>query len=403
MTEAPQSLPRAYTPAKTTELGIAGRLALRKLGRSLKGRLDPAPDIEGFRRHFSAVLKKLPPGTLVDARLVELPATRAPWTGTGIRLDAGDKVTTFAVGRTHLAKPLDIWVAPPFQMWLRIGAGPVFRGTRASHSHVVGGAGGELSLASYFPGEWSTPDGRLGTDPADYAKVSGTMLVAVLVWAVPIEDGLKQLLALGDHQGLVAGELDRLANGRQAPDGWKHLWFLGDSETFFRCEIAGRERAIACHTTRDVAILQHDVDLPLAPGLRLEWSWKVDRLPTGFREDSLPSHDYMSIAVEYDNGQDLTYYWSAALPVGTVYRCPLPTWKARETHVVLRSGSQGLGQWQRESRDIDADYAGAIGGARPARVRRVWLIANSLFGRGEGQAIFADMVLVSGDRRIPIG
>lgn len=403
MTDAPKSLPRAYTPAKSTELGIAGRLAWRAMRKRLAGRMDSPPDFDGFKRFFSEALKKLPPGTLVDARLVEVPATRKPWTPTGIRLDAGDRVTTFAVGRTDMAKPLDIWVAPPFQLWLRVGAGPVFRGTRASHSQVVSGAGGELSLASYFPGEWATPDGTLGTDPADYAKMAGTMLIAVLVWAVPIEEGLQKLRALGDHGGLVAGELDRLSAGRQPPDGWKHLWFLGDSETFFRCEVPGRERAVACHTSRDVAILQYDVDLPLLPGTRLEWSWRVDKLPMDMREDSVPSHDYMSIAVEYDNGQDLTYYWSAALPVGTVYRCPLPTWKTRETHVVLRSGPQGLGQWFREARDIHADYAAAIGGAQPARVKRVWLIANSLFARGEGISVFADMAVVSGETRLPVG
>ena len=403
MTEAPRALPRAYTPAKSTELGIAARLGLRTLGRKLRGGMDPAPDFDGFRRFFAKALKQLPAGALGDARLVELPATRVPWTLSGIKLDAGDRITTFAIGRTDMAKPLDIWVAPPFQMWLRIGQGPVFRGTRASHSHVVTGAGGELALASYFPGEWATPEGRIGTDPADYAKMGGKMLVAVLVWAMPIEEGLQQLAAIGDFEGLVAGELDRLARGRQPPPGWKHLWFLGDSETFFRCEEPGKARAIACHTSRDVAILQYEADAALAPGTRLEWNWRVDRLPTAFREDSVPSHDYMSIAVEYDNGQDLTYYWSAALPVGTVYRCPLPTWKNRETHVVLRSGSAGLGQWHSESRDIHADYAGAIGGAQPARVKRVWLIANSLFGRGEGKAVFADITLVSGDTRIPLG
>lgn len=403
MAVAPDKLPRARMPTKGAEFGVAARLAGRNLGRRLLGQRAAEPDFAGFRRYFETVLKKLPAGTLVDARLVEVTANRPPWSGTGIRLDAGDCITTFAVGRTDLAKALDLWVAPPFQLWLRVGAGPVFRGTRAGHSTVVTGAGGELSLASYFPGEWATPDGRLATDPADYGKVSGTMLVAVLVWGVPIEEGLKRLLALGDHRGLVADELDRQSNGRLPPAGWKHLWFLGDSETFFRCEVPGRQRAIACHSRRDVAILQYDVDAELVPGMRLEWSWRVDRLPTDMREDTVPSHDYMSIAVEYDNGQDLTYYWSAALPVGTVYRCPLPTWKTRETHVVLRSGKAGLGQWLSETRDIHADYAAAIGGALPARVKRVWLIANSLFGRGEGIAVFSDIALVSGSERRPLG
>lgn len=401
--DAPKTLKRARMPGKAAALGVAVRLGYRHMRRRLARRMVPEPDLAAFRRYFETVLRRLPQGTLVDARLVELPATRPPWTRTDLRLDTGDRVTTFAAGRTDLARALDIWVAPPFQCWMRVGDGPVFRGTRASHSWVVNGAGGELSLASYFPGEWAKPDGSLGTDRRDYDKVSGCMLVAVLVWAVPIEEGLRRLQALGDHEGLITGELDRQAHGREPPQGWKHLWFLGDSETFFRCEIAGHQRPIACHTRRDVAILQYDVDAELVPGMRLEWAWKVDRLPTDLREDTVPSHDYMSIAVEYDDGQDLTYYWSAALPVGTVYRCPLPTWTARETHVVLRSGRAGLGTWHQESRDVHADYAAAIGDDVPGRVKRVWLIANSLFGRGEGISVFSDIALVGPGGRIPIG
>ncbi|RJF87540.1 DUF3047 domain-containing protein [Oleomonas cavernae] len=402
MTDAPKTLPRAYTPSKGTELGIAARLGLRTLRKRLSGKLEKAPDLAAFRRFFTEAVGKLSPGTLVDAKLVDLPANRAPWTATGIRLDAGDKVTTFAMGRVDMAKPLDVWVAPPFQFWAKVGDGPVFRGTRAGHSYVAD-HGGDLSLASYFPGEWASPDGRLGTDPADFAAMGGGMLAAVLVWAVPIEEGLLRLAALGDHEGLVAGELDRLRHAKAPPAGWKHLWYLGDSETFFRCEEVGRARAIGCVTHRDVAILQYDVEAPLEPGLMLEWQWKVDRLPTSLREDSVPSHDYMSIAVEFDNGQDLTYYWSAALPVGTVYHCPLPTWKDKETHVVLRSGPQGLGTWIAEARDVHADYAAALGGTIPGKVIRIWLIANSLFGRDRGESTFAGIELVQGGQRIPVG
>lgn len=42
----------------------------------------------------------------------------------------------------------------------------------------------------------------------------------------------------------------------------------------------------------------------------------MDLLPSEVREDTLTTHDYMSIAVEFDNGQDITCYWSAELPVG---------------------------------------------------------------------------------------
>ena len=55
------------------------------------------------------------------------------------------------------------------------------------------------------------------------------------------------------------------------------------------------------------------------------------------------THDYLSVALEFDDGQDLTWYWSSALPLGFAYRCPLKHWRHRETHVVARTGAADLG------------------------------------------------------------
>jgi hypothetical protein len=89
------------------------------------------------------------------------------------------------------------------------------------------------------------------------------------------------------------------------------------------------------------------------------------------------------------------------LPEGTVYRCPLPTWKDKETHVVVRCGTAGLGQWLDEERDLHADYARILGG--PAReVVRVWLIANSLFQRGHGRCEYASIRLVTNEGTLEV-
>ena len=134
----------------------------------------------------------------------------------------------------------------------------------------------------------------------------------------------------------------------------------------------------------------------------MRWSWKIDTLPSSVREDTLPTHDYLSIAVEFDNGQDITYYWSAELPPETAYRCPIPTWTERETHVVIRSGSQGLGEWFNEERDVYQDYIKAIGGPLPGNIVKVWLIAVSLFQHEQGVCQYADINFLSDDRVVPI-
>ena len=119
---------------------------------------------------------------------------------------------------------------------------------------------------------------------------------------------------------------------------------------------------------------------PLSAATRLQWSWRADQLPSEQDEHIDLTHDYLSIAVEFDNGLDLTYMWSASLPHDTVFQCPLPWWKERETHwVIRRAGDDPLHTWLDESRNVAEDYDVAIGGPRPERIVGIWLIANSLF------------------------
>jgi len=386
-----------------TELSVAGRLAGRALRRRFSTQQAPAPDVAAFRRHFKALLARLPPGLVERTEFIDLPASRPPWTDSGWDLRTGDAVTHFSCGRTWLSRALDVWVEPHFQLWCRLGDSEVFRGTRSSHSYTAD-RDGRLQLASYFPGEWAKPDGSLGTPEADYRKIAGSIRVLLIRWCdgVSAEDGLAALVAAGDCDGCAAAELSRLRQPDPQPQGWSHLWFLGPSEIYRRCDDHGRDGAICCRTERDVAILQHEAPFALTPDTRLSWSWKVDALPSTLREDTIPTHDYLSIAVEFDNGQDLTYLWSAQLPVGHHFRCPLPTWKARETHWVVRSGESKLGQWLEESRNIFDDYRIAVGGPMPTRVVGVWLISVSLFQRGVGRCAYAGIRLDSNGETLAI-
>ncbi|MBV8181249.1 MAG: DUF3047 domain-containing protein, partial [Mycobacterium sp.] len=189
----------------------------------------------------------------------------------------------------------------------------------------------------------------------------------------------------------------RLQTAKSAPDGWRYAWILGDAEIW--SDVNAPENAIDCHCVGDVGVVQREVDVPLTPTTRLRWRWRVDRLPSELAEDCALTHDYMSIAVEFENGQDLTYHWSAKLPEGYAYRCPLPYWKHLETHVALRSGGERLGQWLAEDRPVQEDYRGAVG-KPPARIVRVWLIAVCAFQRGVGASQFADIELVGDDATV---
>ena len=148
--------------------------------------------------------------------------------------------------------------------------------------------------------------------------------------------------------------------------------------------------------------MQRPAKVPLTPTLRLRWSWRLDELPSRLPEDTMLMHDYLSIALEFDDGQDLTWFWSCALPEGFSYRCPLDHWRHRETHVVVRTGTANLGRWVEEERPVLADHRAAIGGATPTHVVRAWLISLSFFQGGEARGEFGRIELVDGDQVVHV-
>jgi hypothetical protein len=390
-------------PGLLHQLGIAARIALRSLGRRLRGGRGPAAPGD-FRSEIQPWVDALPRDAVAGFAFVDMPATRPPWVDSGLDLETGETFTVFAQGRVYLSRALDVWTPPWFQVWYRVGErGTIFRGTRDLQSFTVASAG-RLWLANYFPGEWSDTVGALATPEAEYAKVSGGNSLVLVKWARGVDAAatLRSSLAARRVPRSLARHIERLADPVVTPpDRWEYLWFLGPAEIYRPSLAPGGRPSIDCRTQGDTGILLCDAHLPLEPGTTLRWSWRVDELPTDLPEDTLPSHEYLSIAVEFDDGQDITYFWSSSLPVGTGFGCPLPNWKDRETHVVVRSGTAELGQWFDEERDVHADYAKYVGG--PAReVVRVWLIANSLLTRGRGRCEYAGIELAAGEAKIKV-
>jgi hypothetical protein len=382
-------------PNALIDLQVAARLGLRELTRRLCGLREPAPDLARFREALGTALAAVPAELVAEHSWIELPASEPPWRDSGIVLRAGEELTYFATGRAVASPALDIWVTAKTQLWARIGeAGPIRSSSRDSNT-LRAERDGRVYFGNYFPNDWKDASGARLNDDAVYAAMTGEIWILALRWRGAAKDGLAALAAVGDPLGVVASERERFALGNPAPPGWHYLWHLGEAEIFRASQGPGGERALACEVAGDVGILQRDAAFALRPDTEIAWRWRVDALPGLLREDSLPSHDYLSLAVEFANGLDLTYYWSAALPVGSAYWCPLPNWKQREFHVVIRSGSSGLGVWHVERRNLHADALRYFG-APPGDVVRVWLIANSVFKRQRGSFSVADIRLCGG-------
>ena len=344
---------------------------------------------------MTSAIDALPNDLVAEAKVLRLPGNVAPWTDTGISLRRGERVTWLARGRIFLSEELDLSAGPRYALWAKIGEEPIFNGTRDTFTFEAP-ADGPLRLG-ILQGEWADRGGALATPRELYEGGGGALDVLVIRWAGDPAASLARLALDEPWAGLAEAEGKRLAAPVTPPPEWRHLWFLGETEIYRPSRVDG-EPAIAIDAANDVGILQTPVDFPLAPDTRVSWRWKVDELPAREAEDTMPTHDYVSLALEFDDGRDLTWYWSSVLAPETHFTCPLPTWAPRETHLVVRAGSEGLGRWHAESRNVFEDRARAIGGESPRRIVAAWLIAVSLFRRGRARAEIADIRLVSGDR-----
>lgn len=107
----------------------------------------------------------------------------------------------------------------------------------------------------------------------------------------------------------------------------------------------------------------------------VEWRWRVDRLPVA-GDLRTKDKDDVAAAIFFIFGkygffrpepQTLAYAWGGpANPKGSMIVSPRHPGTART--IILRSGSDELGQWRVERRDLLADYRSAFGTDPPEQV-----------------------------------
>ena len=88
-----------------TELGVAGKLAYRRLtGHGPEPLAEP--DLGEFRERWQKVLDSMPEGLVRDYYWVEFAASEVPWRASGIQLASGDEVSPRTHDPAAVPKPL---------------------------------------------------------------------------------------------------------------------------------------------------------------------------------------------------------------------------------------------------------------------------------------------------------
>ena len=333
--------------------------------------------------------------------IIRVPCDSAGWVDSGIEVNVGETVTLLSTGSARVSEDPDISMAANLFLWWQIGpAGQIAKFPARTDTFTAQWAG-NLRLVAHFPGAWLDESGGLDPDWPRTAA-SGAFTVLILIWKDAVDNGLARFAAF-DKTLLGLAEHARILTPIHPPHGWHPLWRVGATEVYRETSTGSGFPRIVCRCADDAGIIRFPAEIALDETTRLSWRWRVTELPSKVAEDQVPTHDYLSIAVEFDNGLDLTYMWSAALPVGSVFRCPLPWWMKRETHQVVRSGRADQGRWLDEEQPVLADYVRAIGGAIPARITGIWLIAVAAFQRGRGQCEYQAIGLSGAGGRLQIG
>ncbi len=350
------------------------------------------PPPEDFKNGVKELVSRAHSPELAGYRIFEINGPDLPWMDLGMDAAKDQQITFLLTGRMWIARQLDLWFPPGLTFHVRTrGKRPIWSpGTDTGTMTAAHDGPLEIARAA---AQFSDEDGTLWTPVDEYRKQEAKIVGVALLWKGEATTGLASLAAHGDVGGLLAAELARLKRARKLPEGWSNYFSLGGgAEVFTRAE----NGEIVCESAGAASIIERPLAVPFSARPKLGWRWKIDELPSAVAEDQAPFHDYLSIGVKFEDGQDLTYFWSAALPTGKVFRCPLAGWNKIETHMVVDSGATGLGSWRELERDIATDYAAHIGGPATG-ISHIWLLAVTPFQRRRGACRYADIKIGTGD------
>jgi len=321
----------------------------------------------------------------------------AGWVASGLKIAKGDEVALFADGKLEAQ---GLVLEPKFLVWYRVGEVGDAANLFANQDTFVAPADGEIFVTVRPPGVY-WPD-RRGTYPEGFSTAPAVPVnfqIDLVRFNGTAANGLSTLAAGGDAAARTA--LATIAARKMLPAGFEPLWYLGAANVW--ADGASDDRpGITADTNDDTSIVKKTLDIPLTPNTEIRFDWRYDAVPALGPETEQQFHDYLSIAVEFDNGQDLTWLRSSHLAAGTQFHCPLVWWDSRETHYVLQGAEAPLGEWTTHTRNVFADYTSAVGREAPTRIVGVWFIANSLFGRQRAAASFANVVIRDGERQVSV-
>jgi hypothetical protein len=200
------------------------------------------------------------------------------------------------------------------------------------------------------------------------------------------------LLAMLLAQGVLAHAAGPAAFSRSGLQGWTAQTFADKTATRYQL----RDGYLQAECRASASGLAWRQSLRLADTPILSWRWRVHDLLEGIDERRKGGDDFLArVYVVVDGGwavwrtRSLVYVWSNGETPATDW----PSAYTGQAHIIaLRAGAAGLGEWQREQRDLAADFQRYFGMV-PERIHALALMSDCDDSGGAGRADYGDIQL----------
>ena len=175
--------------------------------------------------------------------------------------------------------------------------------------------------------------------------------------------GILLLSMVGNFSGVVWGQntvlVDFSTTQETVPKGWELSVHTGESSLQL-VQDEGKQ-ALRMRSEQASFALQKKVRVPLQGSPFLVWQWKVTESPKGgdFRHSNTDDQAAQLI-VAFSSSHFLSYIWDSTAPKGLLASASAPLFK-KMFAVVMQSGTQKLGTWITEQRNLIDDYKQAYG------------------------------------------
>ena len=140
--------------------------------------------------------------------------------------------------------------------------------------------------------------------------------------------------------------------------------------------------------------LQKKIHIALQASPFLVWDWKVTELPKGgdFRRSG--SDDQAAqLIIAFSSSHFLSYIWDSTAPKGMIAAASAPLFK-KIFAVVMQSGTQGLGAWITERRNLIDDYKQAYG-EEPEAIEGVRIQINSQHTQSRAESYWHSIAVMA--------